>query len=105
MESSDILLLILLGTLVLVWISGEFFCRRSKDPRWINKARGNMSVDKYSRSLGEDWWRGEDSKELREKKLQLCDATNRETMRICMRLVPLLMFILTLGIYIYHGGK
>ena len=39
-----------------------------------------MSVDKYSRSLGEDWWRGKDSKELREKKLQLCDATNRETM-------------------------
>tara|TARA_B100000927_G_scaffold274539_1_gene253833 strand:- start:1235 stop:1552 length:318 start_codon:yes stop_codon:yes gene_type:complete len=105
MESSDILLLILLGTLVLMWISGEFFCRRSKDSRWINKARGNMSVYKYSRSLGEDWWRGEDSKELREKKLQLCDATNRETMRICMRLVPLLMFILILGIYIYHGGK
>ena len=26
-----------------------------------------MSVYKYSRSLGEDWWRGEDSKELREK--------------------------------------
>ena len=64
-----------------------------------------MSVYKYSRSLGEEWWWGEDSKELREKKLQLCDATNRESMRMAMRLVYLMLFILTLGIYIYHGGK
>ena len=26
-----------------------------------------MSVDEYSKSLGEEWWWGEDSKELREK--------------------------------------
>ena len=26
-----------------------------------------MSVDKYSKSLGEEWWWGEDSKELRKK--------------------------------------
>tara|TARA_B100000963_G_scaffold348862_1_gene357086 strand:+ start:102 stop:419 length:318 start_codon:yes stop_codon:yes gene_type:complete len=105
MESSDILLLIFLGTIVFLWIVGEFLCRKSKDPRWINKARGNMSVDEYSKSLGEEWWWGEDSKELREKKLQLCDATNRESMRMAMRLVYLMLFILTLGIYIYHGGK
>jgi len=105
METSDILLLIFLGTIVFLWIVGEFLCRKSKDPRWINKARGNMSVDEYSKSLGEEWWWGEDSKELREKKLQLCDATNRESMRMAMRLVYLMLFILTLGIYIYHGGK
>ena len=105
MESSDILLLIFLGTIVFLWIVGEFLCRKSKDPRWINKARGNMSVDEYSKSLGEEWWWGEDSKELREKKLQLCGATNRESMRMAMRLLYLLLFILTLGIYIYHGGK
>tara|TARA_B100000579_G_C22542808_1_gene716074 strand:- start:327 stop:644 length:318 start_codon:yes stop_codon:yes gene_type:complete len=105
MESSDILLLIVLGTLVFVWISGEFFCRKSKDPRWINKTRGNMSVDKYSKSLGEEWWRGEDSKELREKKLQLCDASNREDMRIVFRVVPSILIFLILGVYIYHGGK
>ena len=67
METSDILLLIFLGTIVFLWIVGEFLCRKSKDPRWINKARGNMSVDEYSKSLGEEWWWGEDSKELREK--------------------------------------
>jgi len=105
METSDILLLIFLGTIVFLWIVGEFLCRKSKDPRWINQARGNMSVDEYSKSLGEEWWWGEDSKELREKKLQLCDATNRESMRMAMRLVYLMLFILTLGIFIYHGGK
>ena len=47
MDTGDIAFIILLSLPLIMWIGGEIRFRKSKDAKWIKKARGNKSLKKY----------------------------------------------------------
>ena len=119
MDTGDIAFIILLSLPLIMWIGGEIRFRKSKDAKWIKKARGNKSVKKYYYSAitrrhnyGKNLV-GKELNEIEEKELnelldqehQLKEACKREEKRMLCRAVPWFFIILMLGTYIYHGGK
>ena len=119
MDNGDITFIIFLSLFLIPWIGGEIRFRKSKDAKWIKKARGNKSVKKYSESVLrlkfsciEKSTSGE-LNEIEERELiefverehQLKEACKRQEKRMLCRAVPWFFIILMLGTYIYHGGK
>ena len=116
MDSGDITLIILLTLLLVMWIGGEIHFRKSKDAKWIKKARGNKSVRKYRESvIGrklshiEKWGILDEIEKKQfsdvEQEQQFKKAYKREERRFLCRSVLWFMIILMLGCYIYYGGK
>ncbi len=51
MDALDIFFVFLMVSCILGWVVTEFLFHKKNEPTWIKKARGNMSVTKYRRSL------------------------------------------------------
>ena len=121
MDTGDIAFIILLSLPLIMWIGGEIRFRKSKDAKWIKKARGNKSVKKYYYSaitrrhnyIKDNNLLVKDLNEIEKKEVselldqehQLHEACKREEKRMLCRAVPWFFIILMLGTYIYHGGK
>ena len=120
MDNGDITFIIFLSLFLIPWIGGEIRFRKSKDAKWIKKARGNKSVKKYYYSaitrrhnyikdnnlLGKvlNEIEKKEVSELLDQEHQLKEACNREEKRMFFRAVPWFMIILMLWAYIksYH---